>query len=235
MSTLKNILYVLIFLFMGCTNKELYQNNFGKPPIISEHQSSIEKIIISKVKNVKNIKVDECTQPIKAHQNNTTGWVSFCHVDFVDYSGSENDNRSWVIFFRTNNDNYTITPKSTKIINSTIAGSQGIKIFRNISGITNKSYLIRNYTCSNISKVEAYSLLKEGHTYLDRDNDGHPCEWNNNKNTYYKSSYPSSSYESNYVRSYYRKDGTYVRGHFRKSRGSSSYKSRSSRSTYRRR
>jgi len=64
------------------------------------------------------------------------------------------------------------------------------------------------YRCSDLSETEAYSLLHMGHTYLDRDGDGNPCEWGRK----IKSSYSSNC---SYVRGYYRKNGTYVRGYTR--------------------
>lgn len=85
------------------------------------------------------------------------------------------------------------------------------------SSHNNTSSVKRVYNCSELSKATAYSLLQQGHTYLDRDGDGHPCEWDKKSIT----SYSTPSYKSNYVRGYYRKDGTYVRGHYRKSRGKS--------------
>jgi len=71
----------------------------------------------------------------------------------------------------------------------------------------------RKYVCAELTKTQAYSLLRKGHTYLDRDSDGHPCEWGKKRSTsYYKSSYKSNCH---YVRGYYRRSGTYVRGHTR--------------------
>ena len=63
------------------------------------------------------------------------------------------------------------------------------------------------YTCSNLSKYEAYYLLSNGHSYLDRDGDGHPCEWGKVEGTYRSNCH--------YVNGYYRKSGTYVSGHTR--------------------
>ena len=69
----------------------------------------------------------------------------------------------------------------------------------------------KTYTCSNISKLEAYSLMRSGHSYLDRD--GHPCEWGKKKIS--RSSTSVSTSNCHYVGGYYRKSGTYVRGHTR--------------------
>ena len=71
----------------------------------------------------------------------------------------------------------------------------------------------KTYTCSNISKLEAYSLMRSGHSYLDRDGDGHPCEWGKKKIS--RSSTSVSRSNCHYVSGYYRKSGTYVRGHRR--------------------
>jgi len=70
----------------------------------------------------------------------------------------------------------------------------------------------RIYTCSDISESQAYSLMRSGHTYLDRDGDGHPCEWGKKKINTYTPAYKSRCYS---VGGYYRKSGTYVRGHTR--------------------
>ena len=66
----------------------------------------------------------------------------------------------------------------------------------------------RRYACSELSKATAFSLLRQGHTYLDRDGDGNPCEWDKQ---------PTRSYSSNchWVSGYTRKNGTRVRGHRR--------------------
>jgi len=73
----------------------------------------------------------------------------------------------------------------------------------------------RLFRCDDISKSRAYSLLLQGHFYLDRDGDGHPCEWE--KTTYRRSYAPSYTPSSNchWVKGYRRKDGTYVSGHRR--------------------
>jgi len=70
----------------------------------------------------------------------------------------------------------------------------------------------RIYTCSNLSESQAYFLLKSGHSYLDRDGDGYPCEWGKKKINSYT---PIHKNRCHYVRGYYRKSGTYVRGHTR--------------------
>ncbi len=69
----------------------------------------------------------------------------------------------------------------------------------------------REYSCKELTKVQAYSLMNSGHTYLDKDSDGHPCEWGK------ESSFYTPSYKSNchYVSGYRRKNGTYVRGYTR--------------------
>ena len=72
------------------------------------------------------------------------------------------------------------------------------------------------YTCDQLSQSDAYILLKAGHHYLDKDGDGHPCEWDKK---YYKKiknkSKISSSRNCHWVKGYRRKNGTYVRGHKR--------------------
>ena len=43
--------------------------------------------------------------------------------------------------------------------------------------LSNKSKLLNKYICADLSQSLAYQLLYQGHSYLDRDSDGHPCEW----------------------------------------------------------
>lgn len=73
------------------------------------------------------------------------------------------------------------------------------------------------YKCSNISKNLALSLFTQGHTYLDRDHDGKPCEANDILNEYVSvpTTVPNSSGKKCYVSGYYRKSGTYVKGYYR--------------------
>lgn len=78
------------------------------------------------------------------------------------------------------------------------------------------------YTCLGLSKYEAYSLMIAGHTYLDRDGDGHPCEWgqvkpSSSSSSSFSLSSPDRSKSSNcyIVREYRRKNGTYVSAHTR--------------------
>ncbi|NHZ36720.1 PKD domain-containing protein [Massilia rubra] len=74
------------------------------------------------------------------------------------------------------------------------------------------------YRCGSITKQRALALYAEGHTYLDRDNDGKPCEANDIANEItspYVAPIPSSSGQC-YVSGYYRKNGTYVKGYYRR-------------------
>ena len=74
------------------------------------------------------------------------------------------------------------------------------------------------YRCSNISKQTALLLYSQGHTYLDRDHDGRPCEANDIANEIaspYVAPPPPSSGQC-YVNGYYRKNGTYVKGYYRR-------------------
>lgn len=96
--------------------------------------------------------------------------------------------------------------------------SQDAKLIPNnyFSSTTNENFgHSRLYTCAEISKSLAYSMLLQGHFYLDRDGDGHPCEWE--KTTYRRSYTPSYTPSNNchWVSGYRRKDGTYVSGHHR--------------------
>lgn len=88
------------------------------------------------------------------------------------------------------------------------------------SSSNNWSHLGTKYVCSELNKGRAYELMLSGHSYLDRDNDGHPCEWNSLS---YTSSPTKATTEKRvikksnctWVNAYRRKDGTYVRGHRR--------------------
>lgn len=73
------------------------------------------------------------------------------------------------------------------------------------------------YKCSSISKALALSLYAQGHTYLDRDHDGKPCEANDilNENINIPTTSPNPSGKKCYVSGYYRKNGTYVKGYSR--------------------
>jgi hypothetical protein len=73
------------------------------------------------------------------------------------------------------------------------------------------------YRCSTISKTLALSLYAQGHTYLDRDHDGKPCEANDISNEL-ANPYVAPSTGSTglcYVNGYYRASGTYVQGYYR--------------------
>ncbi|HGF5163484.1 TPA: excalibur calcium-binding domain-containing protein [Vibrio parahaemolyticus] len=73
------------------------------------------------------------------------------------------------------------------------------------------------YKCSTLTRAMAQSLYQAGHTYLDRDSDGKPCE-SKSLSELYSNSFGSSNVKGSschYVRGYTRKDGTYVRGHTR--------------------
>jgi len=74
----------------------------------------------------------------------------------------------------------------------------------------------RRVSCDGIGKAEAYRLMISGHTYLDRDGDGHPCEWSSHSYFYHSTITPQSRGRNcHYVSGYRRKNGTYVSGHRR--------------------
>lgn len=85
--------------------------------------------------------------------------------------------------------------------------------------INNSEGVPLQYNCSEITKSFAYALLHQGHSYLDKDGDGNPCEWG--KKSYQpqraaSTTYaPKSSSNCHWVGGYTRKNGTYVRGHRR--------------------
>lgn len=71
------------------------------------------------------------------------------------------------------------------------------------------------YKCSTISHEFAVLLYLQGHTYLDRDHDGKPCEATDI--TVEKSTYvPPSNAGMCWVNGYYRRSGTYVSGYWRR-------------------
>ena len=73
------------------------------------------------------------------------------------------------------------------------------------------------FKCSDISKAVAIIFLADGHNYLDRDNDGDPCEPHNfpEHKPYKAPTVSSSGSNCHYVSGYRRKSGSYVRGHTR--------------------
>lgn len=75
------------------------------------------------------------------------------------------------------------------------------------------------YRCASLSASNAAYLYSIGHTYLDRDHDGHPCEANDllNEiaNPYVAPVAPSNAGQC-YVRGYRRRNGTYVSGYWRR-------------------
>lgn len=73
----------------------------------------------------------------------------------------------------------------------------------------------KKYQCSDITNSQAVLLYKQGHTYLDKDGDGKPCDL--------KDSYPAKQVEQpvqqrsncQNVKGYTKKNGTYVSGYTR--------------------
>ncbi|MBC3873487.1 DUF4214 domain-containing protein [Undibacterium flavidum] len=68
------------------------------------------------------------------------------------------------------------------------------------------------YSCSSISYEWARLLYSQGHTYLDRDHDGKPCEANDKA---LEHPITPSTNKQCYVNGYFRKNGTYVHGYYR--------------------
>lgn len=79
------------------------------------------------------------------------------------------------------------------------------------------------YTCSSVSAQTAFLLYLQGHTYLDRDRDGKPCEAKDialelpvyNPPTYTPPVIVPSIGKKCWVNGYRRKNGTYVNGYYR--------------------
>lgn len=76
------------------------------------------------------------------------------------------------------------------------------------------------YRCATLTKQLALVLYSQGHTYLDRDHDGRPCEANDIANEIAAPYVPPSNPSGGlcYVHGYYRKNGTYVKGYYRSCR-----------------
>jgi len=74
------------------------------------------------------------------------------------------------------------------------------------------------YRCSDISHQTAVLLYLQGHTYLDRDHDGKPCEQTdiNTERVTYPPSNPSPSSGMCWVNGYTKKNGTHVSGYYRR-------------------
>lgn len=91
----------------------------------------------------------------------------------------------------------------------------GPTITATVSPITPPSSPRRNYICNELSTSEANSLYLSGHDYLDRDNDGIPCEPYTTpyiRPTTRSQSFGTSGY---FVNGYTLSSGPYVRGHQR--------------------
>ena len=73
----------------------------------------------------------------------------------------------------------------------------------------------REHVCPNLTLGQAYKYLMEGHYYLDRDGDGHPCEWGPVVSRWSPTPAYSSGSNCHWVKGYTRKDGTRVSGHRR--------------------
>lgn len=72
------------------------------------------------------------------------------------------------------------------------------------------------YKCSQISAAMAQLLYSSGHTYLDRDHDGKPCEANDIVVENQTALPPSTPVGKQcWVNGYTRKNGTYVHGYYR--------------------
>ncbi|MGS0675122.1 DUF4189 domain-containing protein [Shewanella sp. 125m-1] len=79
---------------------------------------------------------------------------------------------------------------------------------RIIPSVTDKGIAIQ-YRCSDLTRSFAFKLLSHGHSYLDKDGDGIPCEFGLN-------SYNIKSRNNcHWVNGYTRKNGSYVKGHMR--------------------
>lgn len=75
------------------------------------------------------------------------------------------------------------------------------------------------YKCSTITHAYALQLYNQGHTYLDRDHDGKPCEATDIAVEIATATPTVPSTPSTgmcYVNGYYRKNGTYVKGYWRR-------------------
>lgn len=79
---------------------------------------------------------------------------------------------------------------------------------RTMSLVTSEGITVQ-YSCADLTKSFAFALLSQGHSYLDKDGDGIPCEYAQ------KTYKPQPSGNCYWVSGYTRKNGTNVRGHMR--------------------
>ena len=87
--------------------------------------------------------------------------------------------------------------------------SRVIDISQRTMNLITREGVILQYKCADLTKSFASSLLSQGHSYLDKDGDGIPCE-------YAKKRYvPQLSGNCHWVSGYTRKNGTYVKGYKR--------------------
>lgn len=66
------------------------------------------------------------------------------------------------------------------------------------------------YSCFKISLQQARSLYAQGHTYLDRDGDGRPCEWPDKAKELEDESAPKAGSKCTTTKAYTKADGTKV-------------------------
>ena len=102
--------------------------------------------------------------------------------------------------------------ETTSPIQTTSPNAAATSNSTNTLGSGKSNTHLTKYTCSELTSKSAYSLLASGHSYLDRDGDGHPCEWGKTRTT---KKYSGGGKKCHTVRGYRRKNGTYVRGHTR--------------------
>ena len=73
----------------------------------------------------------------------------------------------------------------------------------------------KKYQCSDITSSQAVILYRQGHTYLDKDGDGKPCELKGNYPTKQVEQPVQQKSNCHQVKGYTRKNGTYVSGYTR--------------------
>lgn len=96
-------------------------------------------------------------------------------------------------------------------INSVMVQNRPLDYFKT-KGVKNYGHS-QLFRCDELTKSQAYTFLLQGHFYLDRDGDGHPCEWE--KTTYHHTAPVYYKSNCHWVKGYHRSNGTYVKGHQR--------------------
>ncbi len=160
---------------------------------------------------------DECRYDRKCIKTSYENRISELKEELIN-----SDDYDEVLLEKVNSDN---VKNQYKILNSNIKNNlfgapsyqeKQVKLLK----VRASKALKFHYYCKDITTLQADNLLRAGHTYLDADNDGIPCEWYRDMSSF---SYQSKTYSRpvissnncHHVSGYVRNNGTYVSGYTR--------------------